>query len=225
MTSLLRSPKARTVYHITHLDNLEEIFRCGVLLPASQAIPVTNFADTEIKKKRQDFKLGVEPYGYLADYTPFHFVPTTPYFHRITNSPRSAAQPVRQAHFVVIRLDFEPQSHAQINSSPSIVTSAHPLSSRVEIAKASPENIENMVDWRVIHSKTPWDVKDLFEEEWRLRRQAELLVFGGLKIEGANLKLFVRTDPALKKLDDILKASDSDCEAAIGEKYFNHHFA
>lgn len=224
MTSVLRTSKIRSVYHITHLDNLEAIFRCGILLPASQAIPVTNFADIEIKKKRQEFKLEVEPFGYLADYTPFHFVSTTPYFHRITNSPRSAAQSVRQAHFVVIRLDFEPQSNALINSSPSIVTSAHPLSSRVKVAKASPENIQNLVDWRVIHSKTPWDVKDLFEEEWRLRRQAELLVFGGLRIKGANLKLFVRTDPALQKLDDILKVSNSDCEAAIGEKYFNHHY-
>jgi len=223
MATIPKSSKIKSVYHLTHLDNLEKICQDRALLPARLAKPVKDVADSEIKKKRREFKLGVEPFGTLADYAPFHFVSTTSFFFRVTNDQNSERPSTRQAHFVIIRLDFDPQPDARINGSPSIVTSAHPLSSKAQIEKASPEKIKKLVDWRVIHSKTPWEVKGMFEEEWRLRRQAELLIFGGLKLDGADIKLFVRTDSALKRVDKILKDTKCDCEAAIGERYFDHH--
>jgi len=223
MATISKSSKTRSAYHVTHLDNLEGVCRERTLLPANLANPVTNFADSEIKRKRREFKLGVEPFGVLADYTPFYFASTTPFFFHIANDQNSQRPATRQAHFVIIRLNFDPHPDALINGSPSIVTSAHPLSSEVQIAKASPENINKLINWQVIGSKTPWDVKGMFEEEWRLRRQAELLVFGGLKLDGADIKLFVRSDAALEKVDKILDEFRIECESAIGERYFNHH--
>ena len=215
----------KNIYHVTHLDNIEPILQQGILLPDSKIIPVTNFADREIKKARQEFEVKVEPFGCLADYTPFNFVSTTPMFHNITNIQSSKEPPRRQAHFVIIKLKFEPQPDTLINGSPSIVFSAHPLSKNAKIERATPESIKNLVDWRVIHSKDPWGVDHIYQEEWRLRRQAELLIYQGLKLDGAAIKLIVRTDEALKKVDEYLKDSGRNCEAEIDEKYFNHHRA
>jgi hypothetical protein len=79
------------------------------------------------------------------------------------------------------------------------------------------------VNWNVIYSKDKWSVKDVYPDEWQRLRQAELLIYGGLQIPGANLTIFVRSDAALLRVEKLIEESGRDVNVEVNEKYFHHH--
>ena len=213
----------RSVYHFTHLENIASILKDGVLHPDIKVTQPNDYADSDIKQKRRVLKVSVEPFGYLSDYTPFYFTPQSPMLAVVATRNIQGVPPIRQAHLAIIRLNFEPNEDAIINGSSSIVTSKHPLSRGVLIAKATPDNIKKLVNWKVIYSSNRWSVLGVYPDEWQRLRQAELLVHGGLQINGANLLIFVRTDAALMKVENLIKESGHEVNVEANEKYFHHH--
>lgn len=201
---------------MTPLVNLSSILSTGFLLPDGLATPVENFGDSEIKNKRREIQVGVAPGGNLSDYTPFYFTTQTPMLYRNVKSE------TQQSSLLIIRLDFEPNETAFIEGAPSIVISAHPLSKKAVTACATAENIKNLIHWQVIYSKNPYSIEGIEFHDWKLLRQAELLIHKGLKIESPNVKLLVRSDNALTEVDKLIKETGIDVYAAIDESLFYH---
>jgi hypothetical protein len=216
-------PVVRSVYHFTHLENIASIFKDGALWPDNKVTGSNICADLQIKQKRRMWKVSVEPFGFLGDYTPFYFTPQSPMLAAVATRNTQGVPPIRQAHLAIIRLNFEPNKDAIINGSSSIVTSKHPLARGVLIDKATPDNIRRLVNWNVIYSKDKWSVKDVYPDEWQRLRQAELLIYGGLQIPGANLTIFVRSDAALLRVEKLIEESGRDVNVEVNEKYFHHH--
>ncbi len=207
----------RSVFHMTPHVNLPSILSSGFLLPDSLAKPVENFGDPEIKARRKNIHVAVEPGGNLSDYTPFYFTTQTPMLYQ-----NIAKLKVKQSNLLIIRLDFEPGDYGLIEGAPSIVISAHPLSNKAVIKCATADNLKDLVHWQVIFSKDPFSIQGIDLRDWKLFRQAELLIHKGLKIESANIKLLVRSDDALAEVDKLIKESGLDIYAAIDESLFYH---
>ena len=209
--------QTRSVFHMTPLVNLPSILSSGFLLPDSLAKPVENYGDPEIKARRKNIRVAVEPGGNLSDYTPFYFTTQTPMLYQ-----NIAKLKVKQSNLLIIRLDFEPGDYALIEGAHSIVISAHPLSNKAVIKCATADNLKNLVHWQVVFSKDPFSIQGIDLRDWKLFRQAELLIHKGLKIESPNIKLLVRSDDALAEVDKLIKESGLDIYAAIDESLFYH---
>ncbi len=209
--------QTRSVFHITPLVNLPSILSSGFLLPDSLAKPVENFGDPEIKARRKNIRVAVEPGGNLSDYTPFYFTTQTPMLYQ-----NIAKLKVKQSNLLIIRLDFEPGDYGLIEGARSIVISAHPLSNKAVTKCATADNLKSLVNWQVVFSKDPFSIQGIDLRDWKLIRQAELLIHKGLKIESPNVKLLVRSDDALAKVDKLIKESGLDIYAAIDESLFYH---
>lgn len=209
--------KTRSVFHVTPLVNLPSILESGYLLPDSLVKPLTNFGDPEIKAKRKVIYVPVEPGGNLSEYTPFYFTSQTPMLYQNIEKLK-----IRQSSLLIIQLDFEPNDSATIEGSPSIVISAHPLSKRAIIKSATSKNLSEIVNWQVISSKDPFSIRGIDLRDWKAYRQAELLIHNGLKIDSPNVKLLVRSDDALAKVDQLISEAGLDIYAAIDESLFYH---
>ena len=209
--------QTRSVFHMTPLVNLPSILSSGFLLPDSLAKPVENFGDPEIKARRKNIRIAVEPGGNLSDYTPFYFTTQTPMLYQ-----NIAKLKVKQSNLLIIRLDFEPGDYGLIEGAHSIAISAHPLSNKAVIKCATADNLKDLVHWQVIFSKDPFSIQGIDLRDWKLFRQAELLIHKGLKIESPNVKLLVRSDDALAEVDKLIKESGLDIYAAIDESLFYH---
>ena len=209
--------QTRSVFHMTPLVNLPSILSSGFLLPDSLAKPVENFGDPEIKARRNNIRVAVEPGGNLSDYTPFYFTTQTPMLYQ-----NIAKLKVKQSNLLIIRLDFEPGDDGLIEGAHSIVISAHPLSNKAVTKCATADNLKSLVNWQVVFSKDPFSIQGIDLRDWKLFRQAELLIHKGLKIESPNVKLLVRSDDALAAVDKLIKESGLDIYAAIDESLFYH---
>ena len=209
--------KTRRVFHMTPLVNLPSILSSGYLLPDNLATPLSNFGDPEIKAKRKKISVAVEPGGNLSDYTPFYFTSQTPMLYQ-----NIAKSKVKQSSLLIIQLEFEPNESATIEGSPSIVISAHPLSKKAVIKCATSENLSKIVNWQVISSTDPFSIRGIDLHDWKAYRQAELLIYKGLKIESPNVKLLVRSDEALAEVDKLIEKAGLDLYAGINENLFYH---
>lgn len=208
--------KVVSVFHVTPLENLQSILNTGLLLPDNYAKPIKNFGDPDLKAKRRRLQVAVEPGGNLADYTPFYFTPQSPMMYQFVRSK------IRQSTFVFFRLDFKPDNTALVEGSPSIVISAHPLSNLAVTERATAKNIDDLVKWKVIFSDDYSSTGFEFDD-WVKFRQAELLIHKGLKIDSPNVKLLVRTDDALAKVDALIKSFSLEIYSDIDEKLFFHY--
>lgn len=213
----------RSVYHFTHIKNLASILKGGVLQPDAAVADRNDYADPSIKQKRRLLKVMVEPFGYLADYTPFYFIPQSPMLAVVATRDIQGRPPVLQEHLAMIELFFKPKENTIINGSASIITSRHPLSRGVIIERATPDNIKKLVNWNAISSPNKWSVPGMNPEECQKLRQAELLVHGGLQINGANLLIFVRTDAAATKVETLVKESGHEINVEANKEYFHHY--
>lgn len=71
-----------SIYHITHIDNIANIFAAGGLWSdterAARSLQVTGIAHQHIKDRRAKKVVPVSAGGFVADYVPFYFGPRSP---------------------------------------------------------------------------------------------------------------------------------------------------
>ncbi len=80
----LAYPVPTFIYHITHLNNLQNILQTGGLLPYSKRPPTQqNVAYGHIQARRAQVVVPVGPRGKLHDYVPFYFCPRSPMLYAI----------------------------------------------------------------------------------------------------------------------------------------------
>ncbi|MFC5830034.1 DUF4433 domain-containing protein [Nonomuraea insulae] len=81
-------PHDRFIYHFTHVNNLSQILKDGVLLSdshvqARQKLAV-EIGDLDVKNRRRSMKVMRPPGGCPADYVPFYFAPRSPMLYVIS---------------------------------------------------------------------------------------------------------------------------------------------
>lgn len=75
-----------TIYHITHLNNLERIIAEGGLRcdRGAQELKAVNIGHRHIKERRMNRCVPVGPGGTVGDYVPFYFAPRSPMLYAIS---------------------------------------------------------------------------------------------------------------------------------------------
>ncbi len=76
----------RWIYHFTHADNIEAIFRCGYLacdVAARDGLTRTEVGDPAIKESRRQRPVLAGPGGQVGNYVPFYYAPRSPMMFRI----------------------------------------------------------------------------------------------------------------------------------------------
>lgn len=158
------------IYHITHINNLENIVNSGFLLPDKQVqgtgIQNTNIGHRHIKERRARRKVQVSSGGVLADYVPFYFAPHSPMLYVINSG---GIESYSDGQTPILHLVAESE----------IVVTAGKVycftDRHAELAWAKYyediQQLEHAVDWNIMRARY-WSNT----EEDRQRRQAEFLV-------------------------------------------------
>jgi len=158
------------IYHITHINNLENIVNSGFLLPDNQVqgtgIQNTNIGHRHIKERRARREVQVSSGGVLADYVPFYFAPRSPMLY-VINSGGIEGYSDGQTPVLHLVTDLEIVVEA---GKGYCFTDRH-----AELAWAKYyediQQIEHVVDWNVMQQRY-WSNTD----EEKEKRQAEFLV-------------------------------------------------
>lgn len=77
----------RLIMHFTHVQNLPGILAAGCLHADNQvdrrSALTVEAADLEIKSSRRAIRIGLAPFGCVADYVPFYFAPRSPMLYKL----------------------------------------------------------------------------------------------------------------------------------------------
>lgn len=77
----------RLIVHFTHVRNLPGVLAAGCLRADNQvdrrSVLAVEAADLEIKRSRRTIRVGLAPYGSVADYVPFYFAPRSPMLYKL----------------------------------------------------------------------------------------------------------------------------------------------
>ena len=75
------------IVHFTHVRNLPGILAAGCLRADNQvdwrSALAVEAADLEIKSSRRAIRIGLAPFGCVADYVPFYFAPRSPMLYKL----------------------------------------------------------------------------------------------------------------------------------------------
>lgn len=159
------------IYHITHINNLENITSSGFLLPDNQVqgtgIQNINIGHRHIKERRARREIRVSSGGVLADYVPFYFAPRSPMLY-VIHSGGIEEYSDGQTPILHLVADLE----IVVNAGKGYCfTDRH-----ADLAWAKfyedVQQLEHVVDWNIMQQRY-WSNTD----EDREKRQAEFLVY------------------------------------------------
>lgn len=172
-----RIQDGKLLYHMTSLDNLENIFRYG-LLSRNEAIRQrllrTDIADQDIVSKRQEL--------HIDNYIPFHFFEETPFAGAVIKKHQD-----KDFCYIAITREFAQNSHF-------LICTAHPLSVHAGIYEWS-VGIQN-INWLAAESR------NFNDTESKNACMAECLATSPLYY-GAFLFIFVKNETDKKFVEDL----------------------
>lgn len=79
-------PVPTPVYHFTHIEHLPEIIRRGLLADTLARVTdsvIYDAGNRDIKARRRERHVPIQPGGVIADYVPFYFAPRSPMMYAI----------------------------------------------------------------------------------------------------------------------------------------------
>ncbi|MFC9969456.1 DUF4433 domain-containing protein [Spirillospora sp. NPDC127200] len=155
--------------HFTHLDNLAEIVRVGLLSDNRRHQGVRECGQPGIKERRRSRRVPVAPGGVVADYVPFYFAPRSPMLRSIVGGQvRQYDSDQTHLIYLITRLSHVVGAGLRWTATDrnAVLRTARFTTMATELA--------GHVDWEVMESRY-WSntVKDGSRRE---RRMAELLV-------------------------------------------------
>ena len=170
------------IFHITSIDNLQNIFKEGFLYSTNHApCDHTSIANEEIQSRRAEKPVVIEPNGVIHDYVPFYFAPRSPMLFSNCKGNHENAKPQEDIVYIVCNAQ-----NIHSNNLPYVFYDRHAV-----LATAKPYNdIQhlNSVDWELFFElplcgqfSKFWQYKvDENHPKWIKRpevRQAEFLVY------------------------------------------------
>jgi len=189
-------PDPAWVFHITHIDNLPIILREGGLLSENetlkQDISFTRIGHTDLKGRRANTEVPIEPGGVIADYVPFYFAPRSPMLFSIY---RNNVEGYTEGQTPIIYIVGKAQDIGD-NGLRFVFTDGH-AAIRLSDYYNRIEDLQN-VDWQIMNAKYWNDNKlsDSENAERRRKRMAEFLVFKFFPIDYVHA--MVTFDDAIK---------------------------
>ncbi|MWA05280.1 DUF4433 domain-containing protein [Actinomadura sp. LD22] len=159
--------------HFTHLDNLAEIARTGLLADNLRRADVHECGQPSIKERRRSRVVPVPPGGVVADYAPFYFAPRSPMLRSILGG-KVRQYDSDQTHLVYLVTRLSRVAGAGL---PWVATDRNAVLRPTRFTTDAAALAEH-IDWEIMNARywgnTPEDGSR------RERRMAELLVHGNV---------------------------------------------
>jgi ssDNA thymidine ADP-ribosyltransferase, DarT len=166
-----------SIYHITHIQNLQSILRSGGLVAHSrlkqQGIDPLDISYEQIQDRRATKKVPCSMGGVLHDYVPFYFAPRSPVLYTIQrgNLPNCPEGQTSILHLVTTAEAIQAASLA------FTFTDGHAIMEYSDFYEEIAA-LNNVIDWSVMRSRYWNDTED--DPNRKCRRQAEFLIHGFL---------------------------------------------
>lgn len=198
------------LYHVTNIENLENILRSGALLCKNQVdaqnLKYRNIAYEEIQERRHQTPVPFPPYGSLHDYIPFHFAPRSPMLYAI-NKGYVDNYHDGQDRIIYIVVKFSEIANAGLSF---VFTDGHPIVAFSEFFN-DVNLLSQRIDWDLMEARYWSDTDD--DPDRKRRRQAEFLVFqqvplnliAGFAVYGRHIKVEVENIAETYKLSALCK--------------------
>ena len=167
------------IYHITHLNNLEQIFESGALISKNRIIREypehVNIAYETLQERRQNTIVPMTPNGVLHDYVPFHFAPRSPMLYTIDRgNVASYTEGQEKIIHLVLKIADIIESGVEY-----VFTDGHPIVALSRFFN-NPEELQNKIDWEVMQSRYWSDTVE--DPDRKRRRQAEFLIYNQVPV-------------------------------------------
>ena len=164
----------RSVYHFTHIDNLENLLKTGFLANNHAQFPRLDhksIAATGIQKRRADMSVTCGPEGKVHDYVPLYFGSISPMLLGVINAKNVDQMDILYFEFPI----------SLIHREDVVFTDASANTGAPPNFFSNPEDL-NKLNWPAIDSMKWANISD----EFRHQRMAELLVHRSLPLTSAS---------------------------------------
>lgn len=162
-----------TLYHFTHIDNLQSIVATDALVCDTRVqgghTDCTDVGDHEVKARRRTRPVNCGPGGVVADYVPFYFAPRSPMLY-VINKSRVPQYQGGQDPLVYLVTTVQ---RVQATDRPIVFTDGNAASTLSEFFD-DPAQLANRIDWDLMESRY-WNDTLTHPDRMR-RRMAEALV-------------------------------------------------
>ncbi len=171
------------IYHITHIDNLEQIFDSGALISKNRIIREypehISIAYETLQQRRQNTIIPLPPNGVLHDYVPFYFAARSPMLYTIDRGNVESYTDGQEkiVHFVLKIADII------TDNIDFVFTDGHPIVALSQFYN-NPEELQDKVDWEVMQSRYWSDTPQ--DPDKKRRRQAEFLIYDQVPVNLIN---------------------------------------
>ncbi|GAA4240783.1 hypothetical protein GCM10022254_66860 [Actinomadura meridiana] len=159
--------------HFTHLNNLVEIARTGLLADNRRGADVRECGQPTIKQRRRTRQVPLPPGGVVADYAPFYFAPRSPMLRSILGG-RVEEYDSDQTHLVYLLAQL---SRVESAGLAWVATDRNAVLQTARFTGDAADLAEH-IDWEIMSARywgnTPEDGSR------RERRMAEFLVHGSV---------------------------------------------
>ncbi len=164
----------KSIYHITHINNLESIVKADGLLAYNAMYEAeaeyTNIAYDTIQDRRATTRVPCSVGGVLHDYVPFYFAFRSPMLYTIS---RGNVEGYSEGQTPIIYLVSEVEKIADSNLHFAF-TDGHAVINFTEFFDHL-EYLDDAIDWEVMKDKY-WKDTDEYPDRKR-KRQAEFLIY------------------------------------------------
>ncbi|MGZ8247290.1 type II toxin-antitoxin system toxin DNA ADP-ribosyl transferase DarT [Methylomagnum sp.] len=172
-------PNPTSIYHITPLENLRQIFQAGGLL-AKRALDqedagYTNIAHQTIQDRRAQTPVPCGPGGVLQDYVPFYFAPRSPMLYTLS---RGNVEGFTGGQGAIVYLVSTAQT-VQAAGLDFVFSDGHGIMAITDFYDDLAHL--NAVDWPLMRANYWADTDDDLDR--KRRRQAEFLVHERFPVE------------------------------------------
>jgi hypothetical protein len=185
----------RFIYHFTHLDNLQNILRDGLLshkLLGQQGKTHKSIASSEIQERRAKMQVTCGPGGVVHDYVPFYFCARSSMLLSVVN-----AKNVDQLFLIYLAIPISILQQEDV-----VFTNASANTAIPPTFFSDPTQLDSL-NWGAICSKK-WSMPD---EAQKQARMAEALIYQKVDITQV-AHLIVWNDPIKKKVEKIFASEE-----------------
>ncbi len=162
-----------SIYHITHINNLESILRAGGLIANSslkrQQINYLDIAHENIQSRRANTSVPCSAGGVLHDYVPFYFASRSPMLYAIHKGNVSGYKGGQDSVIYLV-------SDAEIIEAEGLdftFTDGHAVMAYADFYEELKDL--DVIDWDLMESKYWYDTPE--DPNRKFRRQAEFLIY------------------------------------------------
>jgi len=198
--------RAHSIMHFTHVKNLPGILGAGCLRADSlvdrAAALKVEAADLDVKSRRKLMRVGLEPYGCVADYVPFYFAPRSPMLYKLAKGSVASYTDGQDPLIYLVS-----SAEAVAASGASFMFSDGNCASDMTRVSGDLTLLDSVVDWEVIRARMWANTAD--DPDRMRRRMAEFLVHQELPVECIG-EIVVLSGTMKREVDGLLAAYGVD---------------